>query len=274
MYSENIYCNVQQDINIKDEDTGYSSLNKPSKDIYCNVQQGINIRGEDAGFPRRCSRKCLIIICITLLISVILLTLTIFISQQNKNTRNQMNSSLLNNHARDFAAHLTTTAPGNQMTNSALNNHAGDIAAHRKTTVNMKEEQWLNHNGKLYYFATKKLSWDNANTFCRKQSSNLTVIKKTEELNFILNHTVSQMWVGMRKENERWNWIDGTTFQNNIFKEGIHQVKYGLECVNIMDPGLLFAVPCKTSYHWICEKIIITEVIHYLDLLPQKQGKK
>ncbi|KAG2469972.1 C-type lectin domain family 10 member A-like [Polypterus senegalus] len=83
------------------------------------------------------------------------------------------------------------------------------------------------------------------------------MIKSTEELNFIMNHTVREIWIGLRKENEKWNWIDGTTFQNNIFKEGIQQVKAGMDCVMIMKSGLMYAAPCKTRYHWVCEKITL-----------------
>ncbi|XP_051788175.1 uncharacterized protein LOC114642557 [Erpetoichthys calabaricus] len=257
----------KDDTGPKETKANKSTNKTEDKDKTKSEKQYVSGRHQ-AGFPRRCSKKCLIIICTTLLISVTLLTLIIFISQQSKNPTspgedgntiyspgNQMTGSELNNHAGDFAAHPTTTAPGNQMTSSELNNHAGDFAAHPTTTANMKE-QWLNHNGKSYYFSTTKLSWDNANTSCRKQHSNLTVIKTTEELNFILNHTVGQMWVGLRKENEKWNWIDGTAFQINIFKEGIQQLKAGLDCVNIMKTGL-FVSPCRTRYHWICEKIIL-----------------
>ncbi|XP_039618440.1 asialoglycoprotein receptor 2-like [Polypterus senegalus] len=120
---------------------------------------------------------------------------------------------------------------------------------------NTNEVQWLNQNGKSYYIETNKHTWDYADTFCKEQSSNLAVITKTEELNFILNYTAGHTWVGLNKVNGKWNWIDGTAFHSNILKEDIQQMKSGFNCASVMKGGLFFAAPCKTHNHWVCEKL-------------------
>ncbi|XP_039618349.1 killer cell lectin-like receptor subfamily G member 1 [Polypterus senegalus] len=197
----------------------------PSDDIYCKEEE-IKVRRKDAELQRCCNHKKWTVIAVFLsgciIVTYRVIEYKFIICQQNK----------------------TTTSPGED---------GNTIYS------NTEEGQWLKHNGKSYYFATEKRSWDNANTFCRKQSSNLTMIKSTEELNFIKNHTVTEIWIGLRKENEKWNWIDRTTFQNNIFKEGIQQVKAGMDCVMIMKTGLMYAVPCKTRYHWNPQSMGLTE---------------
>ncbi|XP_039618438.1 asialoglycoprotein receptor 2-like isoform X1 [Polypterus senegalus] len=120
--------------------------------------------------------------------------------------------------------------------------------------LNAKDQQWINYNGKTYYFSTNKHTWDKADIFCKKESSNLTVIKKNEELNFMLDHTVGHTWVGLKRVNDKWKWIDGTAFHNKISRDGIQQMKPGYDCVSMLKGGMLLAAPCKTPNLWICER--------------------
>ncbi|XP_039618351.1 uncharacterized protein LOC120534910 [Polypterus senegalus] len=68
----------------KETKANKSTNRAEDKDKTKSEKQHVSGRHQ-AGFPRRCSRKCLIIICTTLLISVTLLTVIIFISQQKRN---------------------------------------------------------------------------------------------------------------------------------------------------------------------------------------------
>ncbi|XP_028665348.2 asialoglycoprotein receptor 2-like [Erpetoichthys calabaricus] len=92
--------------------------------------------------------------------------------------------------------------------------------------------------------------------FCKKRSSNLTIIKKKEELNFILNHIMFHTWIGVKKKSGKWIWIDGEALGREIFAD-IEQEKHGHDCGNIMKGGTLLAAPCKTPNYWICEKFTV-----------------
>ncbi|XP_039618437.1 C-type lectin domain family 10 member A-like isoform X2 [Polypterus senegalus] len=200
------------------------------EDIDCDIQQGHNARRQQQGL-RCCSHKKLTVMavflsgCILSVYRVIEYKLIIY-----KET--QTTSSTQNTHSRDFVAEQTSA----------------------KST---KKQQWLDHNGKSYYFETNKKGWDFADSFCKMQSSNLTMIKKTEDMNFILNHIMGHTWVGLKRENEKWNWIDGTAFHNRVFENDVQQEKSGSDCGSIMTGGILLAAPCKTANQWICEKLIV-----------------
>ncbi|XP_039618435.1 C-type lectin domain family 10 member A-like isoform X2 [Polypterus senegalus] len=122
---------------------------------------------------------------------------------------------------------------------------------------NHKELQWWDHKGKSYYFENSdRKGWAYADMFCKKRGSNLTIIKKNEEMNFILDHIVLHTWTGVKKKNEKWIWIDGTALGREIFAD-VEQQKNGHDCGSIMKGGILLAAPCKTPNYWICEKFTV-----------------
>ena len=56
-----------------------------------------------------------------------------------------------------------------------------------------------------------KKDWDDSRDECTKAGAHLVKIDNKAENDFIYNHRVGTMWIGLHKANNEFEWIDGTT---------------------------------------------------------------
>ncbi|XP_028665349.2 asialoglycoprotein receptor 2-like [Erpetoichthys calabaricus] len=120
--------------------------------------------------------------------------------------------------------------------------------------IKSKQTEWKTFESRSYYFEKEqRTDWDSANLFCRNQNASLAVINDEKEWEYVKLHYKGPTWIGVINDNNIWKWIDKTAFNYNIFKHEVKQQKDGSDCANIMNENV-FAAPCKTRSHWICEK--------------------
>uniref|UniRef100_A0A3P9L1H3 C-type lectin domain-containing protein n=1 Tax=Oryzias latipes TaxID=8090 RepID=A0A3P9L1H3_ORYLA len=66
-----------------------------------------------------------------------------------------------------------------------------------------------------YHFVSQLLNWTEAQTFCRQKYTDLATIENSEEMDQLMNTTLSaeytpEFWVGLYSE-IKWRWSDGFT---------------------------------------------------------------
>ncbi|XP_077110313.1 C-type lectin domain family 12 member A-like [Ranitomeya variabilis] len=78
---------------------------------------------------------------------------------------------------------------------------------------------WILIKKKCYYMLDKMLSWQESQSFCESQNSSLIMPKTLEEMKFITcnfqSSYANNVWIGLTcslKSNERWLWLDNTTY--------------------------------------------------------------
>ncbi|XP_006138066.1 C-type lectin domain family 2 member D-like [Pelodiscus sinensis] len=113
-------------------------------------------------------------------------------------------------------------------------------------------EDWIGFNGKCYYFSTNTMSWKASKEYCISHGSTLPVIKEEQQLENIkrLRETY-YYWIGLQKEAEIWQWVDGSLFNNKVIP--LENEDPDLNCAFLNDDKLI-TIDCTSSRHWICVK--------------------
>ena len=73
------------------------------------------------------------------------------------------------------------------------------------------EDGWTFFGNHCYLFLVAKKDWDDSRDECTKAGAHLVKIDNKAENDFIYNHRVGTMWIGLHKANNEFEWIDGTT---------------------------------------------------------------
>lgn len=58
-------------------------------------------------------------------------------------------------------------------------------------------------------------------------------------------------WIGLQKEAEIWQWVDGSLFNNKVIP--LENEDPDLNCAFLNDDKLI-TIDCTSSRHWICVK--------------------
>ncbi|KAM4037885.1 CD209 antigen-like protein C [Anomaloglossus baeobatrachus] len=70
---------------------------------------------------------------------------------------------------------------------------------------------WFKIRSSCYYFSTITARWQKANDTCAAQKSYLLIITSPEEIGALLPLTIGKgFWIGLKKINSQWTWVDGT----------------------------------------------------------------
>nr|XP_060616914.1 hepatic lectin-like [Anolis sagrei ordinatus] len=120
--------------------------------------------------------------------------------------------------------------------------------------------QWVQFNGKCYYFSPEKATWMRANRKCEEKHSRLVIIKSMAEQNFLHSRTNNQRyWIGLSDRNfeGEWKWMDGSDSQNGFTYWGEGEPNDnsdGEDCAHLWMNGQWNDVYCTYPCNYICEK--------------------
>ncbi|XP_035262568.1 C-type mannose receptor 2-like isoform X2 [Anguilla anguilla] len=133
-----------------------------------------------------------------------------------------------------------------------------------------KSSSTLRHCYKVYHSSQvgEKLSWLQANLYCKKHGSHLLSITNFEEDQFvsqILHETFGEsedleqhwLWIGLNRRNPMnkgsWKWSDGLGFSYHNFGHYNYEQDIG-QCA-VADLGTMqwSAMQCETELDWICK---------------------
>ncbi|KAJ8000582.1 hypothetical protein DPEC_G00181880 [Dallia pectoralis] len=121
------------------------------------------------------------------------------------------------------------------------------------------EEGWWKFGSSCYYlYSTKETGWGGQQA-CKAMGADLVVINSREEQIFIHGFKMN-VWIGLYKKDQSWNWVDKTVFTSMYWMSGEPSDQDGnKKCVEITqaasDPLKSWNVlSCTTKTASVCEK--------------------
>ncbi|XP_061573945.1 asialoglycoprotein receptor 1-like [Cololabis saira] len=122
------------------------------------------------------------------------------------------------------------------------------------------QDGWFDFQSSCYAFndavESEHKTWEEARQNCRGKISDLVVVADEEDEEFVNEHSwprkVSSRayWLGLRVEDGRWKWVNGSYLTNNAW---ISEATDGHCAVSINNQGWK-SVRCDEKWCWICEK--------------------
>ncbi|XP_056592014.1 C-type lectin domain family 4 member K-like [Triplophysa dalaica] len=71
--------------------------------------------------------------------------------------------------------------------------------------------KWVYYNFSFYYISSAYKSWSNSRQDCKEREADLVIINSKKEQEFLQKATAGYyFWIGLRKEEEVWKWINET----------------------------------------------------------------
>ncbi|KAM7180978.1 C-type lectin domain family 2 member L-like isoform 1-T2 [Macrochelys suwanniensis] len=110
-------------------------------------------------------------------------------------------------------------------------------------------EDWLYFKRKCYYLSEEEKDWDSSQRFCSLYEASLAVIENHQEMHFLTKRMHMQdSWIGLRKREEGFYWINGTPLTTDLFHIQDHE-----ECA-YTDSSSISTSACSLPRHWICSR--------------------
>ncbi|XP_069505663.1 hepatic lectin-like [Ambystoma mexicanum] len=130
------------------------------------------------------------------------------------------------------------------------------------------QDRWVLNNSRCYLFSIEYASWENSQTSCRGQQSDLVIISDRMEQDFITTKTrvFDIHWIGLtdKEQQGQWKWVNGSTLQQGGFWKCSQPDNSGSSehCATV-GTGHCDALPflnnwnddtCAKAHKYICEK--------------------
>ncbi|XP_070822076.1 C-type lectin domain family 4 member M-like [Chaetodon trifascialis] len=98
-------------------------------------------------------------------------------------------------------------------------------------------------------------SWDEAQTSCKRQNSDLVVVVDEEEKTFIRSESwgsseTSGYWIGLRVVDGKWKWVDGSDLTESSWSQPPAD---GHCAMSVRTKGWR-SVSCAATNYWICKQ--------------------
>ncbi|KAM4579594.1 uncharacterized protein PAE49_004816 isoform 2-T2 [Odontesthes bonariensis] len=103
----------------------------------------------------------------------------------------------------------------------------------------------------------KRRSWEGAREDCRGKGSDLVVVGDNPEKTSVNGKiwTTSGFWIGLKAENGKWKWVDGSDLADNSW---MTQEPQDGRCVILVKGEGWKSVSCDEKQQWICEKAALS----------------
>uniref|UniRef100_A0A3B4UTR5 Early activation antigen CD69-like n=1 Tax=Seriola dumerili TaxID=41447 RepID=A0A3B4UTR5_SERDU len=128
---------------------------------------------------------------------------------------------------------------------------------------NACQDGWLNNTSSCYAINNPGLNeqknWREARENCRGKGSDLVVIVDEKEKKYVSDHSwessgTSGYWIGLRVEDGRWKWVDGSDLTEESWKKPPEKDHCA---ISVKDRGWK-SVNCSERNRWICEKAALS----------------
>ncbi|KAJ8378990.1 hypothetical protein AAFF_G00232190 [Aldrovandia affinis] len=196
---------------------------------------------EDSGAPYRCIHILLAVLCLALLCGLTALGI-LYVEKSNTSdsleARNN-NLSVLLSAVEQRLAESTTCGTG-----------------------------WKKHQGKLYYFSTEKMNWNQSRDYCISKGAHLVIIKSQQEQEFVSSSINESHWIGLSDQvtERQWLWVDNTPLNDTETQPWWSKEPdnwtgggdpSGEDCGSLGDynghVSFWFDASCGKIYHFVCE---------------------
>ncbi|XP_029979951.1 CD209 antigen-like protein C isoform X2 [Sphaeramia orbicularis] len=127
---------------------------------------------------------------------------------------------------------------------------------------------WKAFEDSCYWFSNEKRNWEAARQDCRNRGADLVIIKSEDEQNFI-SRFKQDYWIGLNdlEKEGTWKWVDGSPVTLTFWAvgqpdNGNNDPQWGEEdCAHVTGSGQWNDRSCSYPFHWICEKLIILQIL-------------
>ncbi|XP_043404344.1 C-type lectin domain family 2 member D isoform X11 [Chelonia mydas] len=110
-------------------------------------------------------------------------------------------------------------------------------------------EDWLYFKRKCYYLSEEEKDWDSSQSFCSLYEASLAVIENHQEMHFLTKRMHMQdSWIGLRKREEGFYWVNGTPLTTDLFHIQDHE-----KCA-YTDSSSISTSACSLPRRWICSR--------------------
>ncbi|KAE8288934.1 C-type lectin domain family 4 member E [Larimichthys crocea] len=229
---------------LKDADPfPYSKLQRPSEDIYtqpslCDVTKS-GIQCATVGTFRMYRIACLVlsIICLLLLMVIIILG----VKFQHGSTECSVNEKFVSDKQ------ALSTCSYSQCQDYVSKN----VPPYRE--CKQCADGWLTLGRSCFFLSTTRLSWEQSQRNCSTRGGSLAVISSQEIQDFLTQKGKMKYWIGLRKANDAWTWVNNTALQTSYWAEDPQQG----DCAVINSDSALqknwVRASCNSYTYFICQ---------------------
>ncbi|XP_051992563.1 CD209 antigen-like protein C [Xyrauchen texanus] len=128
---------------------------------------------------------------------------------------------------------------------------------------------WELFKSSCYFVSVYSRSWQESQSYCKRNGGHLAIIHTAEEQSFIWNLLPrghwNAYWIGVSDDKAEgdWYWVDGTKLDGGFWEEGEPNNHIDEDCGYMVKTEILSRVatkswydaPCFMSWPWICEKV-------------------
>ncbi|XP_074020900.1 C-type lectin domain family 2 member B-like [Numenius arquata] len=125
--------------------------------------------------------------------------------------------------------------------------HGGDPAVPAAPVLACPYD-WVGYRNVCYYLSRDQGSWEWSQEQCSSRGASLAVLRREWEMEFLLRLKGNiDYWIGLRRQGERLEWVDGSSFNQTIPVVGEEP------CLFLNDHDLLSA-RCLQTRPYLCSK--------------------
>ncbi|XP_037532698.1 asialoglycoprotein receptor 1-like [Nematolebias whitei] len=126
-------------------------------------------------------------------------------------------------------------------------------------TCSACQKDWLLLESSCYVinnpYEPDQKTWEEAQAGCKSKTSDLVSVENETEKKFISDKSWSSSdtkgyWIGLRAENNKWKWVDGSDLANNGWMQ--EPPNDGCCAISVQNQDWK-SVKCSSKQKWICE---------------------
>ncbi|XP_075594546.1 C-type lectin domain family 2 member B-like isoform X3 [Balearica regulorum gibbericeps] len=138
-------------------------------------------------------------------------------------------------------------APGHRGKRTHRRALAGRHEGHPALVLGCPDD-WVGYRNICYYLSTAEGSWEWSQEWCSSHGASLAVLQREWEMEFLLRHKgKDDFWLGLRRQGEHLEWVDGSRFNQTILVRGQGACLY-------LNDNALVSSSCSHLRLYICSK--------------------
>ncbi|XP_054667380.1 early activation antigen CD69-like [Grus americana] len=109
-------------------------------------------------------------------------------------------------------------------------------------------DNWVGYRDVCYYLSTEEGSWVWSQERCSSHGASLAVLQREWEMEFLSRlKGKDDFWLGLRRQGERLEWVDGSSFTQTILVRGQGACLY-------LNDNALVSTSCSQQRPYMCSK--------------------
>ncbi|XP_063174844.1 C-type lectin domain family 2 member D-like isoform X3 [Chroicocephalus ridibundus] len=109
-------------------------------------------------------------------------------------------------------------------------------------------EDWVGYRNVCYSFSRAEGSWEWSQEQCSSHGASLAMPRREGEMEFLWSQKAHvDCWLGLRRQGERLQWVDGSSFNQTFVVQGQGECAY-------LYNGAVTSAGCSQSRPYICSK--------------------